>query len=600
MTTPWKWAPILGTYDSFIAAYAVEDAARDQLRRLADNGDRFAAEFLRSGMPNALTVEVLRGKDTEKGKLAGKMAVLISVTPNRADGIGQLSCVLALCNDPVLADLAREYGFPVVEADLVYDSGRLQAKVGLFADGSRRDPEGIREALLITFAGITDFNEHKGEQLPWPSYMQRASSPDPDRCAAELRVIDSGWPTVPAKVERVPKTKAMRLTFERVRFPNLSFLLHAEAMPKSVMSRLVDLPPPPQAPPKASARIPQATVFGPAFRFKNVEIIGFRIDASRIGPDANVGILLERLRNPPDGTTPPEDNFEYRLATRTIIVELLRYGEMQSIHPRLPIRAQDYMSQHELLIRVLVGRVDDDTSQARAPAVFVPTIFVDNPWTKAVGRELLGFPKELTQFCVDRGADVEPLSWDGYTKGENPEKRPLYQVSQVRVVRNLNETTTPTDTLLKLNYSTQFLDDRFERFDLTNLFSTALVPSAPWRQFDFNERAFRRSFARDVLANGFARFGSIQRAPVDHRDGTLLTALITGSIVLNDIETQFPSAVASLTFNRPHGMRDDHPWARLHHLLGKGAPDTKLDLPTGSWYRLRCSMDLTIDNGLDW
>jgi hypothetical protein len=79
-----------------------------------------------------------------------------------------------------------------------------------------------------------------------------------------------------------------------------------------------------------------------------------------------------------------------------------------------------------------------------------------------------------------------------------------------------------------------------------------------------------------------------------------LTALITGSIVLNDIETQFPSAVASLTFNRPHGMRDDHPWARLHHLLGKGAPDTKLDLPTGSWYRLRCSMDLTIDNGLDW
>jgi hypothetical protein len=227
------------------------------------------------------------------------MAVLISVTPNRADGIGQLSCVLALCNDPVLADLAREYGFPVVEADLVYDSGRLQAKVGLFADGSTRDPEGIREALLITFAGITDFNEHKGEQLPWPSYMQRASSPDPDRCAAELRVIDSGWPTVPAKVERVPKTKAMRLTFERVRFPNLSFLLHAEAMPKSVMSRLVDLPPPPQAPPKASARIPQATVFGPAFRFKNVEIIGFRIDASRIGPDANVGILLERFAQSP-------------------------------------------------------------------------------------------------------------------------------------------------------------------------------------------------------------------------------------------------------------------------------------------------------------
>jgi len=72
MTTPWKWAPILGTYDSFIAAYAVEDAARDQLRRLADNGDRFAAEFLRSGMPNALTVEVLRGRTPRRANWRGR------------------------------------------------------------------------------------------------------------------------------------------------------------------------------------------------------------------------------------------------------------------------------------------------------------------------------------------------------------------------------------------------------------------------------------------------------------------------------------------------------------------------------------------------
>ena len=51
-------------------------------------------------------------------------------------------------------------------------------------------------------------------------------------------------------------------------------------------------------------------------------------------------------------------------------------------------------------MRLLVGRVDDDTAQAHDPAVFVPAIFVDNPWSKILGREVQGFDKQMAEFCV--------------------------------------------------------------------------------------------------------------------------------------------------------------------------------------------------------
>ena len=52
--------------------------------------------------------------------------------------------------------------------------------------------------------------------------------------------------------------------------------------------------------------------------------------------------------------------------------------------------AKNEVSQYELLVRLLVGKVDDDTSQARDAAVVAPVGLVDNPLSKAVGRQLQG------------------------------------------------------------------------------------------------------------------------------------------------------------------------------------------------------------------
>ena len=53
---------------------------------------------------------------------------------------------------------------------------------------------------------------------------------------------------------------------------------------------------------------------------------------------------------------------------------------------------------------MLVGRVDDDTGQAHDPATYVPVLFVDNPWSKALGREVQG----LTRGQTETGRRVPP------------------------------------------------------------------------------------------------------------------------------------------------------------------------------------------------
>ncbi len=91
-------------------------------------------------------------------------------------------------------------------------------------------------------------------------------------------------------------------------------------------------------------------------------------------------------------------DFRYRVATPTLLIELLRYNRMRSKDPAPPMRLDDSQSQHELVVRLLVGRVDDDTAQASDPAVYVPAIFVDNAWSKALGRDMLGYDKRMADF----------------------------------------------------------------------------------------------------------------------------------------------------------------------------------------------------------
>ncbi|MBK8016672.1 MAG: hypothetical protein IPK20_08010 [Betaproteobacteria bacterium] len=81
------------------------------------------------------------------------------------------------------------------------------------------------------------------------------------------------------------------------------------------------------------------------------------------------------------------------------MIEWLRYGAMRSVGPPTEWRnPEDYTTQHELAIRILVGKTEEDSNAAEAPQVFCPFLFVDN-WTSMVsGREVLGLWKRIAQF----------------------------------------------------------------------------------------------------------------------------------------------------------------------------------------------------------
>jgi hypothetical protein len=363
-------------------------------------------------------------------------------------------------------------------------------------------------------------------------------------------------------------------------------------------------------------RVSRADTFGvPAFRFEDVEVLGFRIDLGTYGRDFTRD--LDRLIEPlnfhlagPSGTDAIWD-FRYRAATRVLLVELLRYGRMKLRSPSPPMAVEDFQSQHELLVRLLVGRVDDDTAQAHSPALYVPAIFVDNPWSKVLGRDLQGFDKRMATFWARDAGGLAPLRPDGRVAGHSGagEPRPLGDVARVTLV---DSTGAPVDpdrprTILDLDCSPANYEDwdAFDTIDLGLALNSLSLTGTRWRQSDFDAVEFRRSFARSAVTESLKGFRSIQVSPVTDRG--LEPAWITGTFVVDDdFRIARPSGIARLTF---HAVENDRKaptapaagpyWNLLCEMLGDGRR-ADVSLPTGSWYRLLCSMDLSIDDGLDW
>ena len=347
----------------------------------------------------------------------------------------------------------------------------------------------------------------------------------------------------------------------------------------------------------APRRLDREQMFGvPQFRFDDVEVVGFRFTLEgREGSSDPLPEFLQQVERQLNGVSLGSDDFEYRVASRRVVVELLRYGKMRLSQAWPPLAAGDYQCQHELLVRVLVGRVDDDSAQARDAAIHVPAIFVDNPWSKALGRDVQGFPKSLARFCVDGGPDgVQPLRMDGCRDDGVCES--LLNVTSVRQVLDLRGRAAAAPVLLRLGYSPEVdrSDDGLEPVDLSALAGSALLSRSPWRQADFDDAEFRRAFAQPVLRRGFTGFRSIQVAPVDGRLGQL--TWIHGTLAMEDIRVQFPSGFATLEL--PDCPSAPTAWRALRAALGRAAG--RLSLPAGSWYRARCNITLSIDAGLDW
>jgi hypothetical protein len=125
----------------------------------------------------------------------------------------------------------------------------------------------------------------------------------------------------------------------------------------------------------------------------------------------------------------------------------------------------------------------------------------------------------------------------------------------------------------------------------------------PWRQSDFSDPEFRRSFARDVMAARFSEFRSIQTVPVSDVGNDLPRSWVQGRFTL--VRPRFSSSdgLARLRFAAPPSS--PYAWRKLVDLLAHtglldaGAPAGGwLTVAPGDWYRVRCDIDLLIDDGL--
>jgi hypothetical protein len=77
----------------------------------------------------------------------------------------------------------------------------------------------------------------------------------------------------------------------------------------------------------------------------------------------------------------------------------------------------------------------------------------------------------------------------------------------------------------------------------------------------------------------------------------LICSRVNTTFVLGtDLQFSIPIGVATLTLHETAGASA---WNQLVHMLGDGRTAV-LNLPTGTCYRLVCSMDLKVDDGLDW
>jgi hypothetical protein len=155
----------------------------------------------------------------------------------------------------------------------------------------------------------------------------------------------------------------------------------------------------------------------------------------------------------------------------------------------------------------------------------------------------------------------------------------------------------PEEALLEISYSSPgFLEEDLQSLDASTDAGASELAGLPWRQSDFESAEFQRTFARDVIGERFRRSRSVQVVPLD--TGNEPQIWLTGTFALNGIRFQRPSGIATLAFHRDHDASSG--WSMLSEILFNLNGTASVSLPSGDWYRVKCNMDLAIDDGLQW
>jgi len=559
-----------------------------------DGSDGDLLQAWRATAATAVAISLLHGRGPAR-------AVIVSAA-RRHQRAMTLTPLIGFCNDQAWADQLRADGLPVLDAELRQrrNDGRPQLElfVPCYVDGcnaSDADTPLLRMDLSAAAAPARP-------DATCPVQLRtRVAAPDPVEPATQLLVCEGELALPPVQ----PAALQLQLQVRETRVPGLQQLLGTHATSTQVWgsNELAWVPPQPQPRPPSPAaaaaqrkpplqRCPTAreTPFGGScFAFDNVEIIGFRLAPASL-TRAQLLPLLVPL-NALAGDVAPD--FRFEAAAATVVIELLRYGRMRSEQPRAPLTREDYTFQHELLVRLLVGRLDDDTTQARDPSMHVPAIFVDQPWSKLLGRELQGFAKDLAAFVGPDGQclrpDGRPVKGGAADAADGAAALPLVEVREVRPQPIVGQVA--ASPLLRIDYLDAAFDAPFESVPLGALAG----PRGRWRQPDFDAAEFRRSFARSALRPGNAGSRTLQVAPVDGRCQRLPRAFVRAEATMSQLQAQFPSGHARLELQAPPELGHSasaEAWRRLIRILGADGDrhGVACTCVSGEWYRVRCNM----------
>jgi hypothetical protein len=256
-----------------------------------------------------------------------------------------------------------------------------------------------------------------------------------------------------------------------------------------------------------------------------------------------------------------------------------------------------------LVVRLLVGRVDEDAAQAHSPATFVPAIFVDNSWSKIVGRSVQGFDKWMADFCVSVDGRLERLRPDGRlsVKSERPEE--LASIKEIRLVDTTGKGLGERIVRLDCPFDQDGNWGAFQRIDLRLASQSSSPVPLRWGQDDIRDAAFRRSFARSVIPDSIRKLRSIQVSPIGE-EGLLEkwkaeTTLIEGTFIADELpQMVIPNSTATLILRSE--TTAPTAWKTMCSLFGIAEGDEdSISLVPGNWYRMRCSLELKIRDGFN-
>ena len=564
-----------------------------------------------TNMAGAWAIEIIHEENTSE------YAVLLS----KADDLRQpktLQCHIGFANAAKACSVWRDRGFPLNDAIIENDNGRaftVRCPCFMASQAVAYDTE------VISIPGL-ELATPTSSATPAPldiAYRQSQETPDYAFPATWIKRKGVAWSPLRSNVVAIPPAQ-ISLKVVAARMPNLAPFTAALITPQAVWHGTIELPKwPPLFVGVGAQRVSRVEEFGPPeFLFEDVEVLGLRLNLDELGvpDDALLAKMIERLNyhlQPLDSgertgyagkAYDAIPDFRYRPATRTVMLELLRYGKMKEKGPPPPLSSEDYQSQHELLVRILVGRVDDDTTQARDPATFVPTIFVDNPWSKAIGRSVQGFDKWMADFCVPSGDGFKALRPDGRRSADSEQPEELASIKQISLVTSMGKG--PSDrVLLRLDCPWETIENwnAFATIDLDLALGLSALAPTRWRQDDFDQVEFRRSFARAAIPETLKEFQSIQVSPIGEK--VLLeewqdeTTLIRGTFSIQGApQLVLPNGTITMTLRAEPTA--PQAWRDLCTLLGvEEGGEGRISLTSGNWYRMRCSMNLTIQNSFD-